>query len=117
MVGLMLAASLFATNAVAQARYVRDWAVERPFSAGLMKGMTVGLFPRTGYGEGGREASAYDPYGLSPLVHEEVARLGAPQYRLGVSLGLGVWIFALGGVLHRRLTTLTLSRLEKRDAG
>jgi hypothetical protein len=97
-------------------RYVRDWQVERPLSAGVLKGLTLGVFPRTRYGEGARPASAHDPYGMSLAVYREVARLGCSQYRVGLVSGIVFWMFCAGGGLFRRLTTLKARRLEMGNA-
>jgi hypothetical protein len=97
-------------------RYVRDWQVERPLISGLIKGLTLGAFPGERFGHGTVAASPYDPYGMSAAVHGEVSRLASPQHHVGVGLGAGWWIFVLGGVIHRRLLTLRLRRVECVDA-
>ena len=100
----------------AGARYVRDWQVERPLAAGVIKGLTLGAFPAARFGTGAEAASPYDPYGMSAAVYAEVGRLAAPQHRAGLALGAGWWLFVVGGVVHRGLHTLQLSRLERSDA-
>lgn len=114
--GLLLGSCTGIQPTHAAERYVRDWQVERPLSAGVLKGLTLGVFPRTRYGEGARPASVHDPYGMSLAVYREVARLGCSQYRVGLVSGIAFWMFCAGGGLFRRLTTLKARRLEMGNA-
>lgn len=111
--GLLLGSCTGVRPTLAAERYVRDWQVERPLSAGVIKGLSLGVFPRTRYGEGARPASTHDPYGMSRAVYREVARLGCSQYRVGLVSGIAFWVFCAGGGLFRRLTTLKARRLER----
>lgn len=111
--GLLLGSCAGVRPPLAAERYVRDWQVERPLSAGVIKGLSLGVFPRTRYGEGARPASTNDPYGMSRAVYREVARLGCSQYRVGLVSGIAFWVFCAGGGLFRRLTTLKARRLER----
>jgi hypothetical protein len=112
----LLGSCCIAPPASAGERYVRDWQVERPLISGVIKGLTLGAYPPAAFGLGSVAASPYDPYGMSAAVHGEVRRLGSPQHHVGVALGAGWWMFVLAGVIHRRLLTLRLRRLECVDA-
>jgi hypothetical protein len=112
----LLGSCCIAPTASAEERYVRDWQVERPLISGVIKGLTLGAYPPAAFGLGSVAASPYDPYGMSAAVHGEVRRLGSPQHHVGVALGAGWWMFVLAGVIHRRLLTLRLRRLECVDA-
>ena len=119
--GIVVAAALIGSCALpppvsAASRYVRDWQVERPLAAGVLKGLTLGAFPSTRFGAGGAAASPYDPYGMSAAVHAEVTRLATPQQRAGLALGAGWWLFVIGGVIHRSVHTLLMRRMEHDDA-
>lgn len=102
--------------AAAAPRYVRDWQVERPLAAGVLKGLTLGAFPSARFGTGAAAASPYDPYGMSAAVYAEVGRLATAQHRAGLVLGAGWWVFVIGGVIHRSLHRLRSKRLEHHDA-
>lgn len=114
--GLLIGSCEFVPDAVASARYVRDWQVERPLSAGVLKGLSLGTFPGTRYGQRATDASPHDPYGMSYAVYEQVERLGRPQYRAGLLFGGGLWVLVVAGGIHRRLTTLQIRRLESAHA-
>jgi hypothetical protein len=114
--GLLIGSCALSPDAVAGARYVRDWQVERPLSAGVLKGLSLGTFPGTRYGQAATEASPHDPYGMSYAVYEEVQRLGRVQYRAGLAFGGGFWLLLMGGGIYRRLTTLQIRRLESAHA-
>ena len=103
--GLLIGSGAFVPDAVASARYVRDWQVERPLSAGVLKGLSLGTFPGTRYGQRATDASPH-----------EVERLGRPQYRAGLLFGGGFWVLVVAGGIHRRLTTLQIRRLESAHA-
>jgi len=112
----LLGSCCVAPPASAEERYVRDWQVERPLISGVIKGLTLGAYPQEAFGLGTVAASPYDPYGMSAAVHGAVRRLASPQHHVGVALGAGWWMFLLAGVIHRRLLTLRLRRLECVDA-
>lgn len=110
--GLLIGSCALVPEAVGANRYIRDWQVERPLAAGVIKGLSLGAFPAARYGHAGAAASPHDPYGMSYAVYEEVQRLGRVQYRAGLVFGGGFWLFVVGGGIHRRLTTLQIRRLE-----
>jgi hypothetical protein len=93
-------------------RYVRDWQVERPVTSGVLRGLTLGLFPGPAFGHGTRAASPSDPFGMSALVHGEVQRLSARSHHLGTATGLAFWAFSAAGVVHRRRRLRQAAALE-----
>lgn len=97
-------------------RTLRDWRVENPMTAGITKGLTLGMFPGGKYTQGAVYASVYDPFGMSRSVYQQVATHGKTSHQVGQAMGYGFWAFTLGGVFYRLLHKLKVDVLEKSHA-
>jgi len=96
---------------------LRDWQVENPLTSGITKGLSLGAFPSSRFGEGAVIASEHDPFGMPRAVYRQVAAHGRMSNQLGQWLGFGFWAFAFGGVFYRLLHKLKVDALERTNAG
>lgn len=95
------------SSAYADGSTVRDWTIERPATAGILNGISVGLYDGFGFGEQSESASPYDPYGMTPMVYKELSRSGRLPYRVGSAVGYLLSLLVIFGVPFRRLNTLS----------
>ena len=111
------AATLFVSGgALADESIVRDWTIEKPFAAGLINGMTLGLAPGSRFATQARPANSNDPFGMSPLVRDMLLGWAAVPYRIGRSVG-GLFTFLiLFGAWFRRRNTLMVRQTFERSA-
>ena len=84
----------------------RDWQVENPFAAGVLKGLTLMMFPRHFLGEGWRLGDKEDPYAVSGLVHQHMTNMSIVPYRTGMVAGLAFWLSIYLAMVCRHLNKL-----------
>lgn len=100
---------LLSSSALADDMSLRDWTVERPATAGVLNGMSVGLYGGFKLGSQSEEASSHDPYGMTTKVRSELVRVGRLPYRIGSAVGYLFSLLVIFGLPFRVLNTLSVS--------
>jgi hypothetical protein len=108
LVPLLFLVQFLAINANAQER---DWTIEKPVLAGFLNGLTLSTCRFLEFGEQGVAADENDPFAMSPLVKEELKRLGKSSYLGATVFGAGCTFFVIAGVFFRRLNRLKLQEI------
>jgi hypothetical protein len=87
----------------------RDWTIERPMLSGFLSGLSLGACGTCGLGGAGTAAGPHDPFGMTPLVKEQLVQLAARPYAIGQVLGASYAAIVVGGVFFRRLNRLKVT--------